>query len=656
MWGLYLAVQVPDGAWMKDRGLPDGNTYSHESGRKHLAAGMPADNSDWNKFMDRSRQANPEAWWRANLDLPAYYSFHAINRVVSNVDLRHGGNHYFYHHPDGHWAPLPWDLDMMFIPKTHWPGIIDQTRCLDLPVLRREYQNRAREILDLLCSDPAPDGGQFGQLVAECARPLRPAGHERSWPELDMAMWNHHPRTSDKGAFYRNPASQGMMGGGFERRLATPDFAGFCRFLTEFATDSRPTKNYQPNDGDVRGYGYGFLWRESKDDAIPTRPTNKEIASTAKNGAREFETTPFATATPAAQFAALQWRVGRFTAPGLPGYRDGKPWRYEIEPHWLSDELTVPVLRTSIPASVFKSPGTYRVRVRHRDTTGRWSHWSAPAQITVPEAGEATACRLFASATEFCRRIWGRGLVALRFVCGVASLCPSSPCVLLGGSVRTMRRSRLGPCHLGGDGLERPFDGGFEALVDDFKNVLRMLVARDGERRFADDFERDCTVAEMHADDFVPRHRARRFAGAEQRDFAVVQAQNFPPQRIRTAIDGQDHEAGVRGPTVEMEEVAVVAVTTPRAGLPVGAAHAVIVVGEVLHQWLQGVEHLLVQTLDRGLDAERGAGRDDFFEPFGCVAFPDSDGLLHDELARDAGRFALGAEDLPVRMADAGGE
>ncbi len=384
LWGLYLAVQDTDGAWLRERGLPDGNTYSAETGRKHLAPGMPANNSDFNNFMSGSRSTREEKWWRENLNLPDYYSFHAINRIVSNVDLRHGANHCLYHAPDGRWSPVPWDLDMMFIPKTHWPGVIDQTRCLDLPVLKREYQNRAREILDLLCSDPAPDGGQFGQLVAECARALRPAGHDRIWPELDMAVWNHHPRTSDKGAFYRNPASQGMMGGGFERRLATPDFAGFCRFLTEFATDSRPTKNYQPNDGDVRGYGYGFLWRESKDDAIPARPTIKEIAAAAKNGAREFETTPFTTATPAAKFAALQWRVGRFTAPGLPGFRDGKPWRYEIEPLWLSDELTVPALRTSIPASVFKSPGTYRVRVRHRDTNGRWSHWSAPAQIAVP--------------------------------------------------------------------------------------------------------------------------------------------------------------------------------------------------------------------------------------------------------------------------------
>ena len=30
----------------------------------------------------------------------------------------------------------------------------------------RSYQNRAREILDLFCSDAAPNGGQIGQLVA----------------------------------------------------------------------------------------------------------------------------------------------------------------------------------------------------------------------------------------------------------------------------------------------------------------------------------------------------------------------------------------------------------------------------------------------------------------------------------------------------------
>ena len=385
LWGLYLVVQEPDGAWLKDRGLPDGNTYSPETGRKHFAAGMATDNQDWNQFMGQSRQNNPEAWWRQHLDLQAYYGFHAINRVVGNVDLRHGGNHYFYANPNGKWAPVPWDVDMMFIPRTHWPGIIDQTRCLDVPALRIEYQNRAREILDLFCSDATPNGGQIGQLVDELASVIRPAGHARNWAELDMAMWNYHPRTGDKGAFYRNPAQQGMAGGGFERRLATPDFAGFCKFITDYATDTRPQKNYQPNDGNPLGYGFGFLWHESRDEAIPSRPTLRYVGGAGHPANQlSFETSPFADPQGAVTFAAVQWRVGRISAPDLAGHEAGQSRRYEVQPYWTSDELkTVGALR--LPGNVCQPRETYRVRVRHKDNTGRWSHWSLPVQF-VPSA------------------------------------------------------------------------------------------------------------------------------------------------------------------------------------------------------------------------------------------------------------------------------
>ncbi len=382
LWGLYLAVQDLDSGWIKDRGLPAGNTYSPETGRKHLAAGMPTNNSDFNDFMNGSRSTNLEKWWRDNLDLSAYYSFHAMNRVVSNVDLRHGANHFLYHPRDGRWSPVPWDLDMMFIPKTHWPGIIDQARSLDAPLLRREYQNRAREILDLFCSDTAPNGGQIGQLVDELSVTLKPHGHARNWAELDMAMWNFHPRTSDKGAFYRNPAQQGMGGGSFERRLATPDFDGFCKFITDFCADTRLQRNYKPNDGDPRGYGFGHLWWESKDDAIPPPPT---IRYTGPLGfpVRElsFDISKFTSALNGGKYAAVQWRVGKITAPGLPGYEVGQPRRYEIEPHWTSEEITGAPVGIRLPPDTFTAGQIYRARARFKDDTGRWSHWSQPVQF-----------------------------------------------------------------------------------------------------------------------------------------------------------------------------------------------------------------------------------------------------------------------------------
>jgi hypothetical protein len=386
LWGLYLVVQEKNGTWLKEGSLPDGNIYSPETGPKHIAKGMPADGSDWQQFSSTSARKQSEAWWRTNLDLPAYYSFHAINRVVANVDLRQGGNHYFYHRPDGHWVALPHDLDMMFIAKTHWPGIIDQTRCLDVPALRLEYQNRAREILDLFCAEAAPNGGQIGQVVAEFSRVLCPSGQDRTWPELDMAMWDYHPRNNAKGQFYVTPYDDSRMGGSWRRTLATPDFAGFCKYITEFCTDSRPVKNYKPNDGDQRGYGFGFLSWESRDDKAPPRPTIRYTGSPAfPSDQLTFRISPFAPIG-ASSFAAVQWRVGAISAPGLAGYRPDEPCHSEIEPHWTSPELTSQDTPMLLPKAVCETGHTYRVRARYKDNTARWSRWSEPVQFVSGQA------------------------------------------------------------------------------------------------------------------------------------------------------------------------------------------------------------------------------------------------------------------------------
>ena len=124
-WGLYLAVEPIAGSFLDERGLPEGNIYKIENNngdKKEQAAGQPVDSSDWIAFRDAHVNADPtESWWRQNLDLESYFSFHAINRLTGNVDLRGGSNHYFYRRSsDNRWVPIPWDLDMMFIAKHHW--------------------------------------------------------------------------------------------------------------------------------------------------------------------------------------------------------------------------------------------------------------------------------------------------------------------------------------------------------------------------------------------------------------------------------------------------------------------------------------------------------------------------------------------------------
>ena len=91
--------------------------------------------------------------------------------------------------------------------------------------------------------------------------------------------------------------------------------------------------------------------------------------------------TPFASPV-TNRFAAVQWRVGEIAAPGRAGFVAGQPWRYELEPRWISGELNESKLSFELPAKTCQEARTYRVRARYKDHTGRWSHWSAPIEFT----------------------------------------------------------------------------------------------------------------------------------------------------------------------------------------------------------------------------------------------------------------------------------
>jgi len=169
---------------------------------------------------------------------------------------------------------------------------------------------------------------------------------------------------NQKGSYFVNPAEGGHFGGPWKRTLATNDFAGFKRYLLEFCTDARPMKNYAPNDGDQRGYGWGYLAHEAKDAAIPARP----VVTRSGDGAYRFQATGFVSQAkhPA---AALEWRVGRVGQPG---------W-YELVEHWRKETGLESLI--TIPEAVFAKPGEYRVRARWRDGTGRCGHWSEPVVV-----------------------------------------------------------------------------------------------------------------------------------------------------------------------------------------------------------------------------------------------------------------------------------
>ena len=83
--------------------------------------------------------------------------------------------------------------------------------------------------------------------------------------------------------------------------------------------------------------------------------------------------------------AAVQFRVGEISAPGIPRYDPTRPRIYEIEELWRSAEISTAsptnIADVRVPAGVMRTGHTYRARVRHKDSTGRWSFWSAPLQF-----------------------------------------------------------------------------------------------------------------------------------------------------------------------------------------------------------------------------------------------------------------------------------
>ena len=367
LWGVYVAMGDMKPKMLAEHKLPDGLTVSIQSGIKHTPKEMVDAGKVWEKFINELRSNPKEDWCRKNLDLKAYYSFHAMNRLLANVDLRPDGNHGYYRHPDGHWSPIPWDNDMIFVPRHHQPGHIDAMVCLNHPNIALEYRNRAREILDLFAGDASEKGGQVGQMAFDLSSALTPKGYAVDWPRLDEAVWNQHPRSNQKDSFLVNPANADHFGGPWKRTIATNDFEGFRKYIIDFCTDSRPNRKYAPNDGDQRGYGWGYLAHEAMDDKIPAKPTvTKDLAMPQRFTASKF-------LSPVNhQQAALEWRVGRVGQKG---------W-YELSDYWRMDvEASTDV---NIPKEVLGKSGDFRVRARWRDSTGRCSHWSDPILIVVP--------------------------------------------------------------------------------------------------------------------------------------------------------------------------------------------------------------------------------------------------------------------------------
>ncbi|MBB08334.1 MAG: hypothetical protein CMN03_08720 [Roseibacillus sp.] len=360
-YGLFLAIEQMDGQFLDEHGLPDGNLYKiegHSGESNNQGPAQVTNRSDVSAFISGYRNRNPSAqWWRDNLNIGKYLSYRTVVEAIHHYDIAYGKNYYYYHNPEtGKFEVLPWDLDLTFANNMYGNGNHDfKSKVAQNPSFNADYQNRVREVLDLLFNR---DEGY--KLVDETMKFVYTPG-EPSLVDADRRMWDNHPRLNHKDRYYDISS--------------TRDFAGMVRTVKTWITS--------------RG---SWMTRTllSQEDNVPETPV---ITYTGPEGYPSDELTFRCSrfSSPArSRFAAMEWRLAEVHNPAVVNYDPSQPNIYEIEGGFESGGLTAFDEFYQFPPISVRVGRTYRARVRMKDTAGRWGHWSQPIefQATAPNISD----------------------------------------------------------------------------------------------------------------------------------------------------------------------------------------------------------------------------------------------------------------------------
>lgn len=355
-YGLFLAIEQMDGQFLEEHKLPDGNLYKIEgySGKSNNQGPTQVTNrSDVSSFISAYRSGNPTAsWWRRYLDIEKYLSYRTIVEGIHHYDIAYGKNYFYYHNPETRkYQVHPWDLDLTFANNMYGNGNHDFKSKVALnPAFNTDYQNRVREIMDLLYNR---DEGY--KLIDETVKFVYTRG-EPSLVDADRRLWDNHPRLNHKDRYYDISGSRSFEGMVRTVKTYFTSRGGWMRSTLLTQNSQVPSIPVLTYEGD------------------PDFPTDDSRFSCS------------AYASPAGSgIAAMEWRVAEVHNPSVPNYDPTKPNIYEIEEGFESGELTSFNPNYQFPPGALRVGRTYRARVRFKDVAGRWGSWSAPVQFTATE-------------------------------------------------------------------------------------------------------------------------------------------------------------------------------------------------------------------------------------------------------------------------------
>ena len=268
---------------------------------------------------------------------------------VHHYDLDQGKNYYYYNNPQtGKFQVHPWDVDQTWSNMMFGNGSEPfKTRVLDMHAeFRLEYQNRLREVLDLLF-----DVEPMRKLIEEFAAVIRPV------VEADRRRWDYAPEMLDT----RYVVSYKAGVGKFYEMAPQSGFEGMVELMKNWVVTRRKwiTDELLSDENEIPRAPSLSIWCQrargctplcnlvqlySPDLELPSRVERKHSGET---------------------IVGSQWRVALDSG-------------YEIEGAvWLSrfDSSMEPII--SVQNQLLPQE-RYRARLRLIDDKGRWSHWSQP--------------------------------------------------------------------------------------------------------------------------------------------------------------------------------------------------------------------------------------------------------------------------------------
>ena len=369
-WGMFNGIEDYDPRFLDAHGLEDGNFYKLKDGqfngndlRRNQGRYAITTDADFQNIRRNLRPQRNTDWLDAHVNYDKWSPSHAVVEGIRHYDFRpadsHSKNRAWYFEPDersdfGRLWTMPWDSDASWGPN--WNSGVDYSKDAIFggggkPGYKQKYRNFLREFRDLVWTQEV-----LNQMIDDLAARIE------IFSMADRDRWRNAPSQAGRQDF-------GAL------RTKINDMKRFA-----FMGWSGSTGPTVPAGGRAR-HLENLANAENDRSRVPTTP--RLVSAGLDNfpaNALLFNTQGFDDPQDD-RFAAMKWRLGEVT-PGNAPFDPDKPRIYEWPAVWeLETEQFSPLLM--IPRSAVQVGKTYRVRLKVKDDTERWSHWSAAVEFTV---------------------------------------------------------------------------------------------------------------------------------------------------------------------------------------------------------------------------------------------------------------------------------